>query len=123
MLLIAILGYGFEGALKFGFYETLKHVFAQITPHQYINFFLASIVAGAIASVVLVSYIYISTFFINFYYLHDFHYIFFISAPLKMQEFEWYPMIDTPMIISLVPYLEYYVNMVSYRHSQDCSRC
>ena len=123
MLLIAILGYGFEGALKFGFYETLKHVFAQITPHQYINFFLASIVAGAIASVVLVSYIYISTFFINFYYLHDFHYIFFISAPWKMQEFEWYPMIDTPMIISLVPYLEYYVNMVSYRHSQDCSRC
>jgi len=53
-----MLGYGFEGALKFGFYETLKHVLANLTPHQFINFFLASIVAGAIASIVLVRVFY-----------------------------------------------------------------
>jgi hypothetical protein len=43
----------FAGALKFGFYELFKPIFAQLTPSQFLNFLLASIVAGAVASVVL----------------------------------------------------------------------
>jgi hypothetical protein len=44
-----------EGALKFGFYETFKKVFALLTPYQFLNFLLASVVAGAVASIVLVT--------------------------------------------------------------------
>jgi len=46
-------GYGVEGALKFGFYELLKPVFAQLTDSKMFNYLCASVVAGAIASVVL----------------------------------------------------------------------
>jgi solute carrier family 25 phosphate transporter 3 len=49
-----VVGYGFEGALKFGFYETFKKLFVHLTPSKFINFLLASVIAGAIASVVLV---------------------------------------------------------------------
>lgn len=48
-----VLGYGFEGALKFGFYEAFKVIFANVTPSKVVNFLLASVVAGAIASIVL----------------------------------------------------------------------
>lgn len=48
-----VVGYGFEGALKFGFYETFKKVFAKVTPHKVINYLLASVLAGIIASLVL----------------------------------------------------------------------
>jgi solute carrier family 25 phosphate transporter 3 len=50
-----VVGYGLEGALKFGFYETFKGVFKNVTPYKLVNFLLASVIAGAIASVVLVS--------------------------------------------------------------------
>ena len=50
-----VVGYGLEGALKFGFYETFKMLFANLTPHKFTNFLLASVVAGAVASIVLVS--------------------------------------------------------------------
>eukprot|EP00746_Dinoflagellata_sp_MGD_P092003 gnl/MRDRNA2_/MRDRNA2_36430_c0_seq1.p1 gnl/MRDRNA2_/MRDRNA2_36430_c0~~gnl/MRDRNA2_/MRDRNA2_36430_c0_seq1.p1 ORF type:complete len:449 (+),score=83.14 gnl/MRDRNA2_/MRDRNA2_36430_c0_seq1:75-1421(+) len=47
-------GYGLEGALKFGVYEVLKPVFAILTPGLgNLNFLLASVVAGAIAATVL----------------------------------------------------------------------
>lgn len=49
-----VVGYGLEGALKFGFYETFKILFHHLTPYVFINFLLASVIAGAIASVVLV---------------------------------------------------------------------
>ena len=48
-----VLGYGFEGALKFGFYEAFKVLFARLTPEKVLNFLMASVVAGAVASVVL----------------------------------------------------------------------
>lgn len=48
-----VVGYGLEGALKFGFYETFKKVFAHTTKSKTINFLLASVIAGGIASVVL----------------------------------------------------------------------
>lgn len=48
------MGYGLEGALKFGFYETFKTIFSKMTPYEFVNFLLASVVAGAVASVVLV---------------------------------------------------------------------
>ena len=48
-----VVGYGLEGALKFGAYETFKVVFKSLTPHQFLNFLAASVVAGAIASIVL----------------------------------------------------------------------
>lgn len=48
-----VVGYGLEGALKFGFYEAFKIVFANLTPYVFVNFLLASVIAGAIASVVL----------------------------------------------------------------------
>jgi ABC-type multidrug transport system permease subunit len=40
--------------LKFGFYETFKAIFANTTPYKFINFLLASVIAGAVASIVLV---------------------------------------------------------------------
>ena len=49
-----IVGYGLEGSLKFGFYETFKGIFRNLTPYQFTNFLLASVIAGAIASIVLV---------------------------------------------------------------------
>ena len=48
------MGYGLEGALKFGFYETFKGLFKSLTPSQFVNFLMASVVAGGVASVVLV---------------------------------------------------------------------
>lgn len=48
-----IVGYGLEGSLKFGFYETFKGIFRNLTPYQFINFLLASVIAGAVASIVL----------------------------------------------------------------------
>jgi len=48
-----VVGYGLEGALKFGIYETFKGVFKTLTAIPFINFLLASVVAGAIASIVL----------------------------------------------------------------------
>ena len=48
-----VVGYGLEGALKFGFYETFKVLFGSLTKSKFVNFLLASVVAGAIASVVL----------------------------------------------------------------------
>ncbi len=51
-----VVGYGFEGALKFGCYETFKKLFAHLTPSKMVNFLLASVVAGAVASIVLVSW-------------------------------------------------------------------
>lgn len=50
-----VVGYGLEGALKFGCYESFKKLFAHLTPSKFINFLLASVIAGAVASVVLVS--------------------------------------------------------------------
>jgi len=49
-----VTGYGIEGALKFGFYETFKKLFANLTPSKFKNYLLASVVAGAVASIVLV---------------------------------------------------------------------
>mmetsp|Transcript_55687 Transcript_55687/g.111656 ORF Transcript_55687/g.111656 Transcript_55687/m.111656 type:complete len:318 (-) Transcript_55687:122-1075(-) len=48
-----VVGYGIEGALKFGFYELFKPIFGELTPSKFLNFLLASVVAGAVASVVL----------------------------------------------------------------------
>ena len=50
-----VVGYGLEGALKFGFYETFKGLFKTLTPSKVVNLLMASVVAGAIASIVLVS--------------------------------------------------------------------
>ena len=49
-----VVGYGLEGALKFGFYETFKGLFKTVTPSQFVNFLMASVVAGGVASIVLV---------------------------------------------------------------------
>ena len=48
------MGYGLEGALKFGFYESFKVILQHATPYVFINLLMASVVAGAIAAVVLV---------------------------------------------------------------------
>jgi len=48
-----VVGYGLEGTLKFGFYETFKVLLKNATPFPLANFLLASVVAGAVASVVL----------------------------------------------------------------------
>lgn len=48
-----MVGYGIEGALKFGFYESFKTLFMNLTPSQFVNFLLASVIAGAVASIVL----------------------------------------------------------------------
>ena len=50
-----VVGYGLEGALKFGCYESFKKLFAHLTPSKFLNFLLASVIAGAVASIVLVS--------------------------------------------------------------------
>jgi solute carrier family 25 phosphate transporter 3 len=50
-----LLGYGLEGALKFGSYETLKVLLADLSRNQAVNFIVASILAGIIASIALVS--------------------------------------------------------------------
>lgn len=49
-----IIGYGLEGSLKFGFYETFKQIFKNLTPYKVANFLLASVLAGAVASIALV---------------------------------------------------------------------
>jgi solute carrier family 25 phosphate transporter 3 len=46
-------GYGVEGALKFGCYELMKPVFSKLTNSRMFNYLAASVVAGAVASVVL----------------------------------------------------------------------
>ena len=48
-----VVGYGIEGALKFGLYETFKVLFGTLTASKFVNFLLASVVAGAVASIVL----------------------------------------------------------------------
>ena len=48
-----VVGYGVEGALKFGVYELTKPLFAGATPSTFVDFLLASVLAGAVASVVL----------------------------------------------------------------------
>lgn len=48
-----VVGYGLEGALKFGFYETFKKLFSNLSSNVFANFLMASVVAGAIASIVL----------------------------------------------------------------------
>lgn len=52
-LVPTLIGYGTEGALKFGSYEMLKPLFAQLSHSTFLNCILASCVAGAIAAVVL----------------------------------------------------------------------
>jgi len=46
-------GYGLEGALKFGCYELAKPLFSGLTSSKLFNYILASVIAGAIASIVL----------------------------------------------------------------------
>ena len=48
-----LVGYGLEGALKFGSYEMAKPLFAHVTPSTMVNYLLASCVAGALAAIVL----------------------------------------------------------------------
>lgn len=48
-----IIGYGIEGALKFGCYETLKRALGRYTPYKLLNFVVASVAAGFIASLIL----------------------------------------------------------------------
>jgi len=47
-----LVGYGLEGAIKFGSYEMAKPLFAHVTPSKMVNYLLASCVAGALASTV-----------------------------------------------------------------------
>lgn len=61
-----IVGYGIEGALKYGIYETLKITFCRVTNVQSFNFLMASVVSAIIASIILVR-IYFS---IHMYRLH-----------------------------------------------------
>ena len=46
-------GYGIEGALKFGCYEISKPLFSGLTKSKVFNYMMASIIAGAIASAAL----------------------------------------------------------------------
>ena len=46
-------GYGLEGALKFGCYESFKVIFKDLTKSKFVNFLAASVIAGAVASIVL----------------------------------------------------------------------
>ena len=46
-------GYGVEGALKFGCYEVLKPWCMQLSSSRTLNYLMASVVAGAVASIVL----------------------------------------------------------------------
>lgn len=52
-LMPTLVGYGFEGALKFGCYELFKGVLKNLTEYSFINYLFASLMAGALASVVL----------------------------------------------------------------------
>jgi len=52
-LLPTCVGYGLEGAVKFGCYELCKPAFASVSSSELANLVLASCVAGALASVVL----------------------------------------------------------------------
>jgi solute carrier family 25 phosphate transporter 3 len=52
-LLPTCVGYGLEGAIKFGSYEFLKPIFASLTPYIKFNFVLAAGVAGGLASIAL----------------------------------------------------------------------
>ena len=47
------IGYGLEGAMKFGAYETCKGLFSGVFAKQFYNYLLASVVAGAIAAIIL----------------------------------------------------------------------
>ena len=47
------IGYGLEGAMKFGAYETCKGLFSEVFAKQFYNYLLASVVAGAIAAIIL----------------------------------------------------------------------
>ena len=47
------IGYGLEGAMKFGAYETCKGLFTEVFAKQFYNYLLASVVAGAIAAIIL----------------------------------------------------------------------
>ena len=48
-----VVGYGLEGALKFGCYESFKVIFKDLTKSKFVNFLAASVIAGAVASIVL----------------------------------------------------------------------
>mmetsp|Transcript_6151 Transcript_6151/g.15169 ORF Transcript_6151/g.15169 Transcript_6151/m.15169 type:complete len:396 (-) Transcript_6151:1375-2562(-) len=48
-----VVGYGCEGAMKFGCYELFKPIFGSLTPSAFANALLASVVAGGVASVIL----------------------------------------------------------------------
>lgn len=48
-----VIGYGIEGALKFGVYESLKPVFLSVFPVQNEAYLAAAVCAGAIASIIL----------------------------------------------------------------------
>jgi solute carrier family 25 phosphate transporter 3 len=48
-----VVGYGIEGAAKFGIYEILKPVFGNIIDDQATAFLLASVAAGAVAALIL----------------------------------------------------------------------
>jgi len=48
-----VIGYGVEGAAKFGIYEILKPLFAKFIEDQSLAFILASIAAGSVAALIL----------------------------------------------------------------------
>jgi solute carrier family 25 phosphate transporter 3 len=48
-----VVGYGLEGAAKFGFYESLKPISMQVINNKAVAFLVASIIAGAVASILL----------------------------------------------------------------------
>ena len=48
-----VMGYGVEGAMKFGIYEVLKPVTMQFIDSKAISYMVASIMAGAVAAVLL----------------------------------------------------------------------
>ena len=52
-LLPTLIGYGFEGAVKFGVYEFVKRALSPSIPRG-VRLFVASVVAGAAASITLV---------------------------------------------------------------------
>ena len=45
-----VLGYGLEGALKFGCYELFKGVFNGLTSHGFLNMLVASVVRATLAT-------------------------------------------------------------------------
>uniref|UniRef100_A0A7S2ME68 Mitochondrial carrier protein n=1 Tax=Helicotheca tamesis TaxID=374047 RepID=A0A7S2ME68_9STRA len=48
-----IAGYGIEGAMKFGIYEIMKPITKSIIDNQAIAYIMASVIAGAVASILL----------------------------------------------------------------------